>query len=83
MGDYAGNAEYDPATAVGLFDPGNWRKSYASEPNGGNCVEVNVAGDRIGVRDTKLSDSPVFVFRASEWDAFVRAVKAGQFDLPR
>ncbi|WP_298181242.1 DUF397 domain-containing protein [Saccharomonospora sp.] len=83
MVDYAENSEYDPTTAVGMFAPGNWRKSFASEPNGGNCVEVNIAGDKIGVRDTKLPDSPVFVFWPSEWDAFVKAVKAGQFDLPR
>ncbi|EHR63604.1 DUF397 domain-containing protein [Saccharomonospora cyanea] len=83
MVDYVGNGEYDPTTAVGWFDPGNWRKSFASEPNGGNCVEVNLADDKVGVRDTKLAESPVFVFRHSEWEAFLKAVKAGQFDLPR
>ncbi|EHK85877.1 DUF397 domain-containing protein [Saccharomonospora azurea] len=83
MVDYAGNGDYDPTTAVSLFDPGNWRKSFASEPNGGNCVEVNLADDKVGVRDTKLARSPVFVFRHSEWEAFLTAVKAGQFDLPQ
>lgn len=77
---------YDPATAVSRFDPIEWRKSFASEPNGGNCVEVNL-GDRggdghVGVRDTKLEDSPVFMFTRGEWQAFLTAVKAGQFDLP-
>lgn len=82
MADYAGRVAYDPTTAASMFDPGEWRKSFASEPNGGNCVEVNLTPGRVGVRDTKLADSPVFVFDAGEWDAFVTAVKAGQFDLP-
>ncbi|OLT45401.1 DUF397 domain-containing protein [Saccharomonospora sp. CUA-673] len=77
---------YDPATASSRFDPIGWTKSFASEPNGGNCVEVNF-GDRtgdghVGVRDTKLDDSPVFMFTRGEWSAFLTAVKAGQFDLP-
>ncbi|MBB3663212.1 MULTISPECIES: DUF397 domain-containing protein [Prauserella salsuginis group] len=77
---------YDPATVVSRFDPTGWQKSFASEPNGGNCVEVNLGdacGDgNVGVRDTKLDDSPVFMFTRGEWQAFVTAVKAGQFDLP-
>ncbi|MFC4002634.1 DUF397 domain-containing protein [Prauserella oleivorans] len=79
----AGDDYYDPATAASLFDPAGWQKSFASEPNGGNCVEVNLGEGRVGVRDTKLADSPVFVFDAGEWEAFLTAVKAGQFDLPR
>ncbi|WP_158887671.1 DUF397 domain-containing protein [Amycolatopsis anabasis] len=83
MPDYPQRVDYDPRTAAGLFDDAAWEKSFASEPNGGNCVEVNtgVAG-LVGLRDTKLADSPVFVFDAGEWDAFLIAVKAGQFDLP-
>ncbi|WP_019813869.1 DUF397 domain-containing protein [Saccharomonospora saliphila] len=83
MADYAGKDVYDPTTAASMFDPSAWRKSFASEPNGGNCVEVNLGRGKVGVRDTKLSDSPVFVFDEGEWDAFLVAVKAGQFDLPR
>ncbi|GLY68690.1 DUF397 domain-containing protein [Amycolatopsis taiwanensis] len=74
--------DYDPNTAGSLFDEKKWAKSFASEPNGGNCVEVNISGDGlVGVRDTKLSASPVFVFDAGEWEAFLAGVKAGQFDL--
>jgi hypothetical protein len=83
MTDYPSAADYDPNTAVSLFDDSEWEKSFASEPNGGNCVEVNLArGGLVGVRDTKLAASPVFVFDAGEWAAFLVAVKAGQFDLP-
>jgi uncharacterized protein DUF397 len=83
MTDYPSVADYDPNTAVTLFEDGAWHKSFASEPNGGNCVEVNLGQDGlVGVRDTKLTSSPVFVFDAGEWSAFLIAVKAGQFDLP-
>lgn len=82
MADYAAHEDYDPATAASMFDAASWQKSFASEPNGGNCVEVNLTAGRVGVRDTKLKDSPVFVFGEGEWEAFLTAVKAGQFDLP-
>ena len=75
--------DYDPDTAVSLFQEAAWEKSFASEPNGGSCVEVNLGREgMIGVRDTKLASSPVFVFDTAEWEAFLVAVKAGQFDLP-
>lgn len=83
MSDDRKSADYEPQTAAALFDAARWQKSFASEPNGGQCVEVNLSGDGlVGVRDTKLTNSPVFMFDDAEWDAFVRAVKAGQFDLP-
>jgi hypothetical protein len=83
MADYPSPQDYDPDTADALFAAGSWAKSFASEPNGGNCVEVNLSRpDLVGVRDTKLSASPVLVFDRGEWDAFLVAVKAGQFDLP-
>jgi hypothetical protein len=82
MAEYPRPLDYDPDTAGALFDEGGWAKSFASEPNGGNCVEVNMASTGvIGVRDTKLPASPVFVFDAEEWQAFLTGVKAGQFDL--
>ncbi|GLY40987.1 hypothetical protein Amsp01_070100 [Amycolatopsis sp. NBRC 101858] len=83
MADYPSFADYDPNTAVSLFQEAAWEKSFASEPNGGSCVEVNLGREGlIGVRDTKLATSPVFVFDTAEWEAFLVAVKAGQFDLP-
>ncbi|WP_216213418.1 DUF397 domain-containing protein [Amycolatopsis aidingensis] len=82
MADYAAKTDYNPNTAASLFQAANWQKSFASEPNGGNCVEVNLGHGLVGLRDTKLAESPVFVFDADEWTAFLVAVKAGQFDLP-
>ena len=61
-----------------------WRKSFASEPNGGSCVEVDMSQPgEVAVRDDKLGDaSPILVFDYEEWAAFLIAVKAGQFNLP-
>jgi hypothetical protein len=60
---------------------GRWRISSYSGANG-NCVEVAdlLDGGR-AVRDTKLGEaSPVLRYTASEWQAFVAGVRAGEFD---
>ena len=57
-----------------------FRKSSFSAPDGG-CVEVGVAGGRLLVRDTKNREGAVLSFTPQEWDAFVRSVRAGEFDL--
>jgi hypothetical protein len=59
-----------------------WQKSFASEPNGGSCVEVKVDEDDVAVRDTKLGeDSPVLRFTRLEWQCHLLAVKGGQHDV--
>lgn len=62
------------STDARQFDPAAWQKAFASEPNGGNCVEVNFGPARVGLRDSKLADSPVFVLAPGEWQAFATAV---------
>jgi hypothetical protein len=57
-----------------------WYKSTRSSGNG-NCVEVAVVDDAVGVRDSKDRSGPVLVFTASEWRAFVAGAKDGEFDL--
>jgi Domain of unknown function (DUF397) len=57
-----------------------WFKSTRSSGNG-NCVEVAIVDDAVGVRDSKDRSGPVLVFTASEWRAFVAGAKDGQFDL--
>jgi hypothetical protein len=57
-----------------------FRKSSFSQPDGG-CVEVGVSDGYLRVRDTKDPGGPELVFTAREWDAFVRGVRAGEFDL--
>lgn len=62
------------------FDAGAWRKSSWSGDNGGQCVEVAVTSEAIGVRDSKDPAGPRLVFTPAEWDAFLAGVRAGEFD---
>lgn len=50
--------------------------------NLGDCVEVGHAPDgSVVVRDTKDAErSTALTFTNEEWTAFVRGVKAGEFD---
>ncbi|SFQ81965.1 DUF397 domain-containing protein [Amycolatopsis rubida] len=65
-----------PRSAV--FDPEQWRRSSFSGPDGGTCVEVNLsAAGIVGVRDSKLADSPILLFSAREWHGLLDAVRAG------
>jgi hypothetical protein len=71
---------YDPNTASEAFPGDGWRRPAACGPNSGNCVEVNLGNDGlVGVRDSKLPDSPVLVFDDDEWDAFLTSARSGQF----
>ena len=45
------------------------------------CVEIGVRDGLIRVRDTKDRDGGELTFNAAEWSAFVRGVKAGEFDF--
>jgi hypothetical protein len=59
----------------------DWRKSSHSGGNG-DCVEVGSSLGTVGVRDTKQrGQGPVLEFVRTEWEAFVRGVKDGEFDL--
>jgi Domain of unknown function (DUF397) len=60
-----------------------WKKSSRSAQNG-QCVEVaELAGDLIGVRDSKdnLPGCPILTFPGTEWNLFLSGVMAGEFDL--
>jgi hypothetical protein len=57
-----------------------WRISTFSGAND-NCVAVAELPDGgRAVRNSKRPDGPVVTFTASEWDAFVKGVKADEFD---
>jgi hypothetical protein len=56
-----------------------WQTSTFCDLNG--CVEVAVLDDRVAVRDAKDKASPILLFTAAEWTAFVSGVRAGEFDL--
>jgi Domain of unknown function (DUF397) len=56
-----------------------WRKSSFSGV--AECVEVAELNDgRIGVRNSKAPDAGMVAFTRPEVDAFVKGVKAGEFD---
>lgn len=63
------NRTLDLGTAV-------WRKSSYSDGGQTNCLEVS--DDHPGtvpVRDSKLPHSPILVFGAGSWGAFLASVK--------
>jgi Domain of unknown function (DUF397) len=48
----------------------------------GNCVEVGAAPDgSVLVRDSKDVNATTLTFSREEWLAFIKGVKAGEFDL--
>lgn len=58
-----------------------WRKSTLSDMNG-NCVEVKLLPERrVGVRDSKHIKGPVLTLAPTQWQAFLRSVKNGSFDV--
>ena len=63
------------------FESHEFRKSTFSPPSDGGCVEVASKSGVIGVRDSKNREGAVLVFTDVEWDAFLKGVKAGEFDL--
>lgn len=57
-----------------------WFKSKRSSA-GKECVEVAfLAGEVVGVRDSKNPAGPALVFAQSQWDTFTAGLAAGQFD---
>ena len=60
-----------------------FRKSSYSGPDG--CVEVGLVpggGATVVVRSSWRRDHQQLLFTQAEWDAFVRGVKDGEFDIP-
>src|SRR5262245_6649922 len=53
----------------------NWRTS--SHCNTGGCVQVAFANSVVALRDSKNPDRGILYFTRTEWDGFLKAVKAG------
>ena len=47
----------------------------------GDCVEIGMQKGTVYVRDSKDQNGAVLVFNSREWDAFLKGVKAGEFEL--
>jgi len=59
-----------------------WRKSSWSGPQGGNCVEFAQLPDgQVALRNSRHPSGPALLFTPAEWDAFSKAVVAGEFEL--
>lgn len=59
-----------------------WRKSsYSGSATQGECVETLMTGDGVAVRDSKNPNGAILSFTTSEWVAFLKGVRAGEFDL--
>lgn len=57
-----------------------WRTSSFSN-GGGDCVEVALLDDgRTAVRNSNRPDADVVLFTRAEMDAYIKGVKAGEFD---
>lgn len=57
-----------------------WRKSSYCNGSSG-CVEfAEMADGTVALRDSKVEGGPVLAFTAAEWVAFLRGVRAGEFD---
>jgi hypothetical protein len=63
---------------VSLMD-GQKKYRISSFSGGGACVEVALSG-MVFVRHSARRDEATLVFTREEWDAFVKGVKAGEFD---
>ena len=57
-----------------------WRKSTRSGDNGGNCVEVALTQDVVGVRDSKDRTGPVLTVSPAVWRGFLADIKVGRYD---
>ncbi|HEX5541451.1 MAG TPA: DUF397 domain-containing protein [Micromonospora sp.] len=52
-----------------------WFKSSRSS-NNASCVEVRVAAEGVGVRDSKDRSGPALAFDPAAWSIFVTTLKA-------
>lgn len=56
-----------------------WTRSSRCIASG--CVEVQVLGDAVLVRNSAEADGPVLKYSHDEWIAFIDGVRAGEFGL--
>jgi hypothetical protein len=58
-----------------------WRRSSYCSGAASTCVEMASDGQVVAIRDSKVPGGPVFRFTVEEWRAFVRGVRAGEFEV--
>jgi len=62
-----------------MYHEGEYRKSSYS--GAGGCVEVAPVAGGVKVRDSKDSENNTLFFTNTEWVAFLRGVRHGEFDV--
>lgn len=62
-------------------DDEDFAKSSWSKNNPKTCVMVAINSAGVAVRDSKDSYKRTLSFTRDEWDAFIKGVKSGEFDL--
>ncbi|MGI8306793.1 DUF397 domain-containing protein [Saccharopolyspora hattusasensis] len=71
-------------TEVNPLDEVQWRKSSFSgggSNGGGQCVEAAVLPDgRIAIRNSNTPDTGTILFTRTEISAWIKGIKAGEFD---
>jgi hypothetical protein len=58
-----------------------WRKSSFSQGSGSSCVEVALAEDRAGLRDSKNTGGPILTVPALAWRGFIALWSAGRREV--
>lgn len=58
------------------FSRAAWRKASRSSGNGGNCVELALAAQVTGVRDSKNASGPVLSFPGAAVAALLASLRA-------
>lgn len=63
------------------FKDSEFSKASFSQYTWNQCVQVAIRSDVIGLRDSKDSAKTTLTFTPNEWSAFLKGVKAGEFDI--
>jgi hypothetical protein len=65
-----------------MSDPARSGFRRSSFCSGGTCLEVAPLADGwVAIRDSKDTGKPAHTYDREEWAAFLRGVKAGEFDF--
>ncbi|MGN5633500.1 DUF397 domain-containing protein [Streptomyces sp. AC154] len=69
---------YSGGSGGDCLELGTWRKSTHSGGDGGDCLEVlDGLPEVVPVRDSKVTDGQVLMFRMGAWQSFVTDLKRG------
>lgn len=55
--------------------------TISSYSDSASCVEVRQTADGIETRNSNDRNGPVVTYTPAEWDAFIKGVRNGEFDL--